>query len=43
MLVATVASEAVCVLGLLWGATVYDRLHYAGATTALAPLLCSSR
>jgi multisubunit Na+/H+ antiporter MnhG subunit len=37
MLVATVLSEALCVLGVLWGATVYDRLHYVGTTTSLPP------
>ena len=39
LLVATVASEAMCVLGVLAGATVYDRLHYAGATTSVPPFL----
>jgi monovalent cation/proton antiporter MnhG/PhaG subunit len=38
-LVLAVASELVCVAGVLASATVYDRLHYAGATTALAPFL----
>ena len=38
LLVGTVASEALCVLGVFAGATVYDRLHYAGATTSLAPI-----
>ena len=37
MLAATVLSEALCVLGVFWGATVYDRLHYAGTTTSLPP------
>lgn len=39
MLIATVASEALCVVGVLAGATVYDRLHYAGATTSVPPFL----
>ena len=39
LLAATVAGEALCVLGLWLGATVYDRLHYAGATTAVPPFL----
>jgi multisubunit Na+/H+ antiporter MnhG subunit len=34
-----VASEVVCVLGVLFAGTTYDRLHYSGATTAVAPLL----
>jgi multisubunit Na+/H+ antiporter MnhG subunit len=37
LLVATVLAELVCVAGLFASATVYDRLHYAGATTAVAP------
>jgi multisubunit Na+/H+ antiporter MnhG subunit len=39
LLAAVVASEALCVLGLLAGATVYERLHYAGATTSIPPFL----
>lgn len=39
LLVATVVGEAMCVLGVLAGATVYDRLHYAGATTSVPPFL----
>jgi multisubunit Na+/H+ antiporter MnhG subunit len=39
LLAATVAGEALCVLGLCLGATVYDRLHYAGATTSVPPFL----
>jgi monovalent cation/proton antiporter MnhG/PhaG subunit len=38
-LVLVVVTEALCVLGLLASATVYDRLHYSGATTSLAPFL----
>ncbi|HEY0416025.1 MAG TPA: monovalent cation/H(+) antiporter subunit G [Gaiellaceae bacterium] len=34
-----VVSEALCVVGVFAGATVYDRLHYAGATTAVPPFL----
>jgi monovalent cation/proton antiporter MnhG/PhaG subunit len=32
-----VLSELICVVGIFASATVYDRLHYSGATTALAP------
>jgi multisubunit Na+/H+ antiporter MnhG subunit len=39
LLAATVVGEALCVLGLWLGATVYDRLHYAGATTSVPPFL----
>jgi len=39
LLAATVVGEAMCVLGVLAGATVYDRLHYAGATTSVPPFL----
>lgn len=39
LLVLTVLCELVCVLGVLVSATVYDRLHYSGATTAFAPFL----
>jgi multisubunit Na+/H+ antiporter MnhG subunit len=39
LLVLAVASEVVCVVGVIAGATVYDRLHYSGATTAVAPFL----
>lgn len=39
LLALAVASEVVCVLGVLLSATVYDRLHYSGATTAAAPIL----
>jgi multisubunit Na+/H+ antiporter MnhG subunit len=38
LLALTVASEALCVLGIFAGATVYDRLHYAGAMTSLPPM-----
>jgi multisubunit Na+/H+ antiporter MnhG subunit len=39
LLAVTVASEALCVVGVFAGATIYDRLHYAGATTAVPPFL----
>lgn len=39
LLAATVLSEALCVLGVFAGATVYDRLHYAGATASVPPFL----
>ena len=39
LLALVVLLEAVSVLGLVVSATVYDRLHYSGATTALAPFL----
>jgi multisubunit Na+/H+ antiporter MnhG subunit len=39
LLTLLVLSELVCVAGVLLGARVYDRLHYAGATTAVAPTL----
>jgi len=38
-LVLAVAAEAMCVLGVLASASVYERLHYSGATTSLAPFL----
>ncbi len=34
-----VAAELVCVLGLVAGATVFDRLHYAAAGTTVGPVL----
>ena len=37
MLALVVCTELVCVLGVLAAGTVYDRLHFSGATTALAP------
>ncbi|HZT92164.1 MAG TPA: monovalent cation/H(+) antiporter subunit G [Gaiellaceae bacterium] len=39
LLVLVVLLELLCVLGLFVSATVYDRLHYSGASTALAPFL----
>jgi multisubunit Na+/H+ antiporter MnhG subunit len=39
LLAATVLGEGMCVLGILAGATVMDKLHYAGATTSVPPFL----
>jgi len=39
LLLLAVMSEVVCVAGVIFSATVYDRLHYSGATTAMAPFL----
>ena len=39
LLALAVLSELVCVVGVLWSATVLDRLHYSGATTSVAPFL----
>jgi multisubunit Na+/H+ antiporter MnhG subunit len=39
LLVLTVLVELICVAGIFASATVYDRLHYSGATTVLAPFL----
>jgi multisubunit Na+/H+ antiporter MnhG subunit len=39
LLALAVVIEVVCVVGVIAGATVYDRIHYSGATTALAPFL----
>ena len=39
LLALAVVSEIVCVLGVFFSATVFDRLHFSGATTAVAPLL----
>jgi multisubunit Na+/H+ antiporter MnhG subunit len=39
LLLLAVLCEVVCVAGVIFSATVYDRLHYAGATTAVAPFL----
>ena len=39
LLLLAVLTEVVCVLGVLLSATVFDRLHLSGATTAVAPLL----
>lgn len=37
LLALVVCTELVCVLGVLVAGTIYDRLHFSGATTALAP------
>jgi multisubunit Na+/H+ antiporter MnhG subunit len=39
LLAVTVIGEALCVLGVLASATVYDRLHYGGATASVPPFL----
>jgi multisubunit Na+/H+ antiporter MnhG subunit len=39
LLLLAVLSEVICVLGVLVSATTLDRLHYSGATTAIAPFL----
>jgi monovalent cation/proton antiporter MnhG/PhaG subunit len=39
VLVLAVLCELICVIGVAAGATVFDRIHYAGATTSVAPLL----
>ena len=39
LLALAVLAELVCVAGVVAGATVYDRLHYSGAATTVAPFL----
>lgn len=39
LLALAVATEVVCVVGILCSATVYDRIHFSGATTTVAPFL----
>ena len=39
LLVLTLLSELICVVGVFAGRTVYDRLHYSGASTSVAPFL----
>ena len=39
LLALALLTEVVCVAGVLWSATVYDRLHYSGLTTSIAPFL----
>jgi monovalent cation/proton antiporter MnhG/PhaG subunit len=39
LLVLAVLCELICVVGVIASATLYDRLHYAGATTSVAPFL----
>jgi multisubunit Na+/H+ antiporter MnhG subunit len=39
LLALALLTEVVCVAGIFCSATVYDRLHFSGATTAVAPFL----
>ena len=39
LLALAVLAELVCVVGVMAGATVYDRLHYAGAASSVAPFV----
>ena len=39
LLALALLSELVCVVGLLRSRTVFDRLHFSGATSAVAPFL----
>ena len=39
LLVLAVLAELICVLGVIASATTFDRLHYSGATTSVAPAL----
>jgi multisubunit Na+/H+ antiporter MnhG subunit len=39
LLALAVLTEVVCVVGILCSATVYDRIHFSGATTTVAPFL----
>ncbi|NUR76096.1 MAG: hypothetical protein HOQ28_07435 [Thermoleophilia bacterium] len=39
LLVLAVLAEAICVLGIVASASTFERLHYSGATTSLAPVL----
>jgi monovalent cation/proton antiporter MnhG/PhaG subunit len=39
LLVLTVLCEVICVAGVLAAGSLYDRLHYSGATTSVAPFL----
>lgn len=39
LLALALLTEVICVVGVLVSATAYDRLHFAGATTAVAPFL----
>jgi multisubunit Na+/H+ antiporter MnhG subunit len=39
LLTVAVLAQLVCVLGVALGATVYDRLHFSGASSAVAPFL----
>jgi multisubunit Na+/H+ antiporter MnhG subunit len=42
LLALAVLTEVVAVAGVVAGATAVDRLHYAGATTAVAPFLVAA-
>jgi monovalent cation/proton antiporter MnhG/PhaG subunit len=39
LLVSGVAIELVCVVGVVWMSNVFDRLHFAAASTTVGPLL----
>jgi monovalent cation/proton antiporter MnhG/PhaG subunit len=39
LVTAGVAVELACVVGVLWMSSVFDRLHFAGAASTLAPVL----
>ena len=39
LLVAGVAAQLICCLGVLLARTAFDRLHYAGAASTIGPLL----
>ena len=39
LLALAVLAQVVCVVGVVAGSTVYDRLHYSGASTTIAPFL----
>jgi multisubunit Na+/H+ antiporter MnhG subunit len=39
LLALALLTELICVIGVLCSATAYDRLHFSGATTAVAPFL----
>lgn len=39
LLALAVLTELICVLGVLRSPTTFDRLHFSGATSALAPFL----
>ena len=39
LLVLAVLTELICVLGVIASASTFERLHYSGATTSVAPAL----
>ena len=39
LLVLAVLAEVICVLGVIASASTFERLHYSGATTSVAPAL----